>query len=170
MAAKRLNVATNDATPNHIERLRGWLLGVLLLGLLGTVTELALLSHYEQALQLVPIILIALALVTLIWHAAHHGRNSLNAVLILMLLFVGAGFAGFFAHFQGSAEFQLDLDPSMSMRDLVVKVLQAQAPPLLAPGMMIQLGLLGLIYVLSDARYRQRIPSSFGTPKTDEGQ
>jgi hypothetical protein len=158
-----------DAPGNHIERLRGWILGVLLLGLLGTVTELALLSHYEQALQLVPVVLIALALLTLIWHFVDRSRTSLNAVLILMMLFVVAGFAGFFAHFQGSAEFQLELDPSMSTQDLVVKVLQAKAPPLLAPGMMIQLGLLGLVYVLSDARYRQRIPI-FGTSKTEAGQ
>jgi hypothetical protein len=171
MEAKRPDLITTHMVPaNHIERLRGWLLGVLLLGLLGTGTELALLSHYEQPLQLVPVVLMVLALATLVWHAADRGRISLNAMLILMILFVLAGFAGFFAHFQGSAEFQLELDPSMSRRDLVVKVLQAKAPPLLAPGMMIQLGLLGLAYVLSDARYRQRIPSNFGTPKMEERQ
>jgi hypothetical protein len=35
------------------------------------------------------------------------------------------------------------------------KVLHAKAPPLLAPGMMMQLGLLGLAYVFSDKRYRR---------------
>jgi hypothetical protein len=71
-----------------------------------------------------------------------------------MTLFVLAGFIGFIAHFYGSAEFQLDLDRSMSIRDLLVKVLRAKAPPLLAPGMMMQLGLLGLAYVFSDVHYR----------------
>jgi hypothetical protein len=38
---------------------------------------------------------------------------------------------------------------------LVEKVLRAKAPPLLAPGMMLQLGLLGLAYVFSDSRFRK---------------
>jgi hypothetical protein len=59
-----------------------------------------------------------------------------------------AGFAGAAAHFIGSAEFQLERDRSMSTWDLVVKVMRAKAPPVLAPGMMLQLGLLGLAYVL----------------------
>ena len=49
--------------------LRLWILVVLVLGLLGTVTELVLLSHYEQPAQLVPVVLIVLALVVLVWHA-----------------------------------------------------------------------------------------------------
>jgi hypothetical protein len=162
MEAKRPEISADQ-----VERLRGWILGILLLGLLGTVTELALLSHYEQPLQLVPVVLIALALVTLTWHAVQRGRTSLNAVLVVMILFVLAGFVGFIAHFRGSAEFQLDLDPSMSTWDLLVKVLQAKAPPLLAPGMMIQLGLLGLAYVLSDSRYRAGILSGFGAIKKE---
>jgi hypothetical protein len=43
----------------------------------------------------------------------------------------------------------------MSTAELIEKVLRAKAPPLLAPGMMLQLGLLGLAYVFSDSRYRK---------------
>jgi hypothetical protein len=135
--------------------LRLWILGVLVLGLLGTITELILLSHYEQPVQLVPVVLIALALIVLAWHAKARNAASLRVLLGLMVLFVLAGFAGFVAHFHGSAEFQLDLEPSISTWDLLIKVLQAKAPPLLAPGMMMQLGLLGLAYVFSDSRYRR---------------
>jgi hypothetical protein len=80
---------------------------------------------------------------------------SLRALQIVMALFVLAGFIGVGAHFQGSAEFQLELDPSIGTWDLVQKILHAQAPPLLAPGMMLQLGLIGLAYVFSDSRYRR---------------
>ena len=59
------------------------------------------------------------------------------------------------AHFQGSAEFQRELNPSIGFSDLLDKILHAQAPPLLAPGMMLQLGLIGLAYVFSDDRYRK---------------
>jgi hypothetical protein len=76
-------------------------------------------------------------------------------LMFLMVLFVLAGFAGFAAHFYGSAEFQLELEPSLSTWELLEKVMRAKAPPLLAPGMMMQLGLLGLAYVFSDQRYRR---------------
>jgi hypothetical protein len=135
--------------------LRLWILVVLVLGLLGTVTELVLLSHYEQPVQLVPVVLIVLALIVLIWHAIGRSAASLRVLSGLMVLFVLASFAGFAAHFYGSAEFQLDLEPSLSTWELVEKVMRAKAPPLLAPGMMMQLGLLGLAYIYSDSRYRR---------------
>jgi hypothetical protein len=135
--------------------LRLWILGVLVLGLLGTVVELVLLSHYEQPMQLVPVVLLVLALVVLAWHVTGHSAASLRVLMVLMILFVLAGFAGFAAHFYGSAEFQLELEPSLSTWELFEKVMRSKAPPLLAPGMMMQLGLLGLAYVFSDKRYRR---------------
>jgi hypothetical protein len=153
---------------DHVEVLRLWILGVPLLGLLGTVTELVLLSHYEQPLQLVPVVLIALAIVALVWQWLRRDTMSLNVILVLMALFVVAGFLGVIAHFEGSAEFQRDLDPSMSTWELLVKVFRAKAPPLLAPGMMLQLGLLGLAYGLSDTRYRERAKRMFGFARVKE--
>jgi hypothetical protein len=147
---------------DQVEVLRKWILGVLVLGLLGTVVELILLEHYEQALQLVPLVLIALAIAALVWHLTRGDAASLNALLAVMALFVLASFLGVIAHFHGSAEFQLDLDPSMSTWELVEKVMHAKAPPLLAPGMMMQLGLLGLAYGLSDIRYLARALRTFG--------
>ena len=141
-----------DAGSARIGVLRRWILGVLMLGLLGTVIELILLEHYEQPLQFVPLVLIGLAFVTLAWNTLQDSAASRRTLVIVMILFVLAGFAGAAAHFIGSAEFQLELDPSMSTWDLVVKVMRAKAPPVLAPGMMMQLGLLGLAYVLSDFR------------------
>jgi len=146
---------------DHVEVLRLWILGVLLLGLLGTVTELVLLEHYEQPLQFVPLVLIALAIIALVWHWLRRDTASLNFILVVMALFVLAGFVGVIAHFEGSAEFQRELDPSMSTWELLQKVFRAKAPPLLAPGMMLQLGLLGLAYGLSDIRYRERAKRLF---------
>ncbi len=145
----------SKGSADTVGMLRLWILGVLVLGLLGTVTELVLLSHYEQVTQLIPVVLLVLALVVLAWHVMGHGTASLRILFGLMVLFVLAGFAGFVAHFHGSAEFQLELEPSISTWDLIEKVLRAKAPPLLAPGMMMQLGLLGLAYVHSDSRYRR---------------
>ena len=137
-----------------VERLRLWVLGVLVLGLIGTVTELILLEHYEQALQFVPLVLIVLAVVVVAWHMLQPGTASLRALQIVMALFVLAGFAGSLAHFNGSAEYQLELNPDMSNWELLEKILHAKAPPLLAPGMMLWMGLLGLAYAYTDIRYR----------------
>ena len=137
-----------------VERLRLWVLGVLWLGLIGTVTELILLEHYEQALQFVPLVLIVLAVVVLAWHMLQPGTGSLRALQIVMVLFALAGFAGMAAHFNGSAEYQLELNPDMSNWELLDKILHAHAPPLLAPGMMLWMGLLGLAYAYTDIRYR----------------
>jgi hypothetical protein len=111
-------------------------------GFAGTVTELVLLEHYEQVLQLVPLVLIVAAVAAIAWQAMRNDAASLRGLEIIMVLFVLAGFAGVAAHFRGSAEFQLDLNPSMSAWELVDKVMRAKAPPLLAPGMMLQMGLL----------------------------
>lgn len=140
---------------DRITLLRGWILGILLLGLLGTVTELVLLEHYEQPLQLVPLVLIAAAVAATAWEFRRHDMASRRTMQIVMALFVLAGFAGFVAHFHGSAEYQLELNPDMGNWELLGKILRAKAPPLLAPGMMLQLGLLGLAYVFSDVRFRR---------------
>ena len=143
------------AGTRRIELLRRWILIILVLGLLGTVTELMLLEHYEQPLQFVPLALIVAALGVLWWEVRRHDLASRRATQIVMALFVLAGFVGFAAHFQGSAEYQLELNPDMSNWELLEKILRAKTPPLLAPGMMLQLGLLGLAYVFSDSRFRR---------------
>jgi hypothetical protein len=143
--------------------LRGWILAVLVLALAGTATELVLLEHYEQGLQLVPLVLIAAACIAIVWRATRMDVASLRAMEVIMILFVVAGFAGVVAHFHGSAEFQLELDPAMDIRQLVEKVMRAKAPPLLAPGMMLQMGLLGLGYVYTDASNRARLARWLGS-------
>ena len=155
MGAQRPQADADKVWSARLELLRRWILGVLVLGLLGTATELVLLEHYEQPLQFVPLVLIVAAIAVLFWEFRRRDAASRRAVQIVMALFVLAGFVGFVAHFHGSAEYQLELNPDMSNWELLEKVLRAKAPPLLAPGMMLQLGLLGLAYVFSDSRYRR---------------
>lgn len=152
----------------RIKRLRGWLLAVLTIGLIGTVVELLLLEHYEEPLQFVPLILIVAALSIIAWHFTNPGSPSLRALQVLMGLFVLAGFAGMAAHFVGSAGYQLELDPDLDKWTLIEKVMRAKAPPVLAPGMMLQLGLLGLAYVYSDGRLRIGAPNAFGLKSDKE--
>jgi hypothetical protein len=138
-----------------LERLRLWIVGIIVLGLIGTMTELILLEHDEKALQFVPLVLMVLGAVTLAWYAAAKSTASLRAMQLVMGLFVVSGFAGMAAHFNGSMEYQLELNPDLGMAELLDKIIHAKAPPLLAPGMMIQMGLLGLAYAYTDLRYRR---------------
>ena len=50
-------------------------------------------------------------------------------------------------HFQVNIEFQLEMDPALSRHwRSFQKAILAKTPPALAPGAMIQLGLIGLAY------------------------
>ena len=150
--------------------LRVFILGVLVLGLLGTITELVLLEHYEELLQFVPLVIIVASISTIAWHVTRPCEASLMMLQIVMALSVLAGLLGMLAHFHGSAEYQLELNPDVSTWELLEKILRAKAPPLLAPGMMIQLGLLGLAYAYSDFRYREfllRVLGRLGVAMTE---
>ena len=115
-------------------------------GLVGTAVELLLLGHYENPWQLVPLALVAAGLAVLAWDASRQTPASTRSVRIVMVLFVLSGGVGVLLHYRGNLEFQLEIDASQSRWDLFRKVMQAKAPPALAPGIMTQLGLLGLIY------------------------
>jgi hypothetical protein len=131
---------------NTLSLIRRWLLAVLGLGLVGTGAELVLLEHYETAVQWVPLGFIALALAVLIWHSIKGNALSIRVLQATMLLFLIGGVAGVGFHLRGAAEFQLEIDPSQSRWNIFKKVMRAKAPPVLAPGIMVQLGLVGLVY------------------------
>jgi hypothetical protein len=143
-----------DRSGERVEWLRRWMLWVLVLGLVGTETELILLEHYDDPWQFVPLILVALGFVVLIWHARGGNAATLRMLKIIMGLFLIAGFVGLALHFRGAVKFQLELDPTIGTWEMVKKVMRVKAPPVLAPGVMLQLGLIGLAYAYSDSRER----------------
>lgn len=127
------------------------LLGILVLGLLGTATELILLQHYEDWKQLVPLALIGLALVSVVWHAIAPGATNVRVLQALMTLFVFAGPVGMALHYGANSEFEREMDPSLAGYRLFTESLSG-ATPLLAPGTMVQLGLIGLVYTYRHPR------------------
>jgi hypothetical protein len=131
---------------NTLSVIRRWLLAVLGLGLVGTAAELVLLEHYETAVQWVPLISIALALAVLVWHRVKGDALSIRALQATMLLFLVAGMVGTGFHLLGAAEFQTEIDPSQSRWEIFKKAMRSKAPPVLAHGLMVQLGLVGLAY------------------------
>jgi hypothetical protein len=125
--------------------MRLMVLVIFLLGLLGTGLELFFLDHTRGFNQLIPIVLMVMSLLVLAWHGLERKSASLRAFQITMLMLVLAGVAGTGLHYKANEEFELEGDPEMSGMELLSKVLTGAAPTL-APGAMIQLGLLGLVY------------------------
>lgn len=142
-----LTAMTRTRQPRTItSTLRAFLLAVLLLGMAGTAAELLLIGHFEDAWQWTPLLLFALCVVTLAWYGASRSAASLRALQAVMLLFIVSGGIGFWLHMQAKIEFQLEVNPSLAGMALYRKALESVSPPALAPGMMIQLGLLGLAF------------------------
>ena len=127
------------------------LLAILVLGLLGTAVELILLQHYGDWMQVVPLALIVLTLVAVLWHILVPSAPNVRVLQALMVLFVVAGPIGMGLHYDANAEFEHEMDPSLSGARLFSESLSG-ATPLLAPGTMVQLGLIGLVYTYRHPR------------------
>jgi hypothetical protein len=128
------------------------LLGVLVLGLIGTGAELVLLGHDESLIQWIPLVLIVVGLGVTTWHLTAESRSSLLAMRVTMIAFIVGGALGVVLHLAGSVQFQRELDPSVEGFTLFMKAMQSKAPPALAPGTMTYMGLFGLVctYLLAN--------------------
>jgi hypothetical protein len=123
----------------------------------GTLAELLLLEHFEDAWQWAPIALLAAALLTMGWHALERGPVSLNVLRVLMVLCVASGLVGVLLHYRGNVEFELEMYPDLSGWKLFKDAMMG-ATPALAPGAMLQIGLIGLAWTFRHPAF---------TPQTD---
>jgi hypothetical protein len=124
--------------------LRRLLLGILLFGLVGTATELVLMRHNEDAWQMIPLVVIAVAiLASVVMFATRARALAIQLFRAAMLLLMLSGATGAVLHYRANMEFKLEMDPSLSGLALFWSVIRAKAPPALAPGNMALLGLLG---------------------------
>ena len=122
--------------------------GILLIFVLGTVglgTELLLLDHFEEWRQQVPLVLLALGLILLAVRLLYRGAIILRLFRWTMLTFVLGGMVGLWFHLSSNMEFELEMHPTLSGLELLFKALSG-AMPALAPGALVQLGLIGFLY------------------------
>jgi len=117
---------------------------ILAFGLVGTGSELLLLQHHETATQFIPLVLLGMGLAAAAWNLSSSRTASTTFMRVTMVGFIAAGILGILLHYRGSVEFQKEIDPSISGLALFSKAIHAKAPPALAPGAMIWLGMLGL--------------------------
>ncbi len=137
--------ASRTEEPQTLARIRRLLLVALGGGAIGTSAELLLLGHFESALQWLPLAALALAAGVLAWHAVRPRRASVRALQVAMVLLMACGAVGMGLHYDGNAEFELEMYPSMVGVELIQKTLTG-ATPVLAPGSMALLGLIGLAH------------------------
>jgi len=139
-----------------MERMRMMVFAVLLLGMAGTLAELLLTSHTEDAWQWAPVALLAAAMPAAALAALRPSPWAVALTRVLMVLFIAAGALGTWFHYESNAEFAVELAPDLSGFALVSAALTRPTPPPLAPGTMIMLGLLGLIacHGIQDAAHR----------------
>ena len=126
--------------------LRRIVLALVALGTAGTITELLLIGHFEDANQLIPLVVAGVGLLVVLWVAAAPSELSLRTLQFIMLVYAGAGIIGVALHYQASVKLLLERDPSLAGYALFTQAVRAAAPPALAPGVLVQLGLLGLAH------------------------
>ncbi len=143
-----------------LDVVRRVLLVILLIGLVGTTTELLLLKHDEGFAQFIPLVLIGVAFVAIAWHELHRVTASLRLFQITMVLFIASGILGMYLHYRANVQFQREVDPAIAGRELLIKALTAKTPPALAPGSMSQLGLIGLAYAYRYPVRRRNDPNT----------
>lgn len=129
-----------------VRELRRFLLVILVLAMTGTFADLLLMDHYADRWQLIPLVLLALAALTLLWHALDRRVAAVRAFQVIMSLFIVGGVAGLILHYQTSAAFHAEGDSTIQGWRMVWMVLRSKVPPTLAPAVMLQMGLIGLAY------------------------
>jgi len=125
-------------------QLRTLLGAVLALGTVGVGVELLLLGHYEEWQQWLPLAALPVGLLSVGGVLVARSAFALKIHLIVMSGFVLVGTLGVFFHYQGNAEFELEMVPEMAGTELLTESLTG-AFPVLAPGSMVLLGLIGLV-------------------------
>lgn len=126
------------------DRLRRLLLGVFVLGLLGTSVELLLLEHFETWQQWLPLALLGLGLLVAVRVGTSPGRLSLAGLRVVAIAFILSGFLGIYFHMKSNFEFERELNSSVHGLRLMAEAATG-ALPALAPGAMALLGLIGIV-------------------------
>jgi hypothetical protein len=142
------------STDAMLVAVRRVLLLILLLAMAGISVELLLAEHFADVWQLIPLCLLALGLLIVAWHARVPSPSSARALRALMILFVLSGLLGVFLHYRGNAEFELEQNPRATRWALFRDAMMG-ATPALAPGVMIEIGLLGLLYAFVSGTARK---------------
>lgn len=138
--------ATETVGPQRaVPRWRTLLLAVVALGAAGLLVELLLLEHWLVTAQLTPLVTLSLILAGTAMVAVRPAPRTLRAFRAVMLWAVLAGLLGIGFHLRDNLAFEREVAPDATTASAVWHAIRG-ATPLLAPGSLIQLGLVGLVF------------------------
>lgn len=143
MPSPRTQTTAGDSTTVHF--IRRLLLGTLVLASAGTLTELLLIGHIESVWQLIPVGLLTLMLLALASWLVSPRKATIRGVQTVAVTCIASGVIGLVQHYRGNRAFELEMYPDLGGWDLVWESLTG-ATPALAPGAMIQIGLVAIAY------------------------
>jgi hypothetical protein len=126
---------------------RASLLGILLFGVVGMIVELVFLKHTEGVLEILPIGLMGAALLVVIWDALRRSTASRAILMAAMVGFIVTGLAGVWVHYDANLGFERESNPGATAEEVYRKAVTG-ATPTLAPGAMVELGLVGVLFAL----------------------
>lgn len=155
-------IASNESlTTSALRRL---ILALIFVGATGMLVDLFLLEHFETVWQWIPVALLVPVIALVIVVAVRPARATMRSFQGAMAACIAVGLLGLFLHYRGNVEFELERDPSLSGFALFWETIRG-ATPALAPGAMMQLGLLGLAFTFRHPAlhhpHEGRVPDAF---------
>ena len=142
----RIGSPATEPEDRGLAAVRKLLLALVLFGSLGLLLELLLLEHYESPWQWTPLTLLSAGIVAgaVLW--ARPGRRPVLLFRWLMMAFIAASLLGMTLHYRSNAAFEREMDSTTGGLTLIWYAIRGSTPAL-APGALLQLGILGLILV-----------------------
>jgi hypothetical protein len=145
----------------QLDTVKKALTGLFVLGTAGTGVDLFLLGHYEDWTQWIPLTLLICGLGVSVWTLIAQRQRSQLWFRWTGITYAAGGLLGIFLHLKGNREFELEMYPDLGGAKLIAEALTG-ATPALAPGTMVQLGLLAIIITFIASR--REAPASSTDP------
>lgn len=139
------NRVTAPAAPDPIAPFRRLLLLLVLVGAGGLLLELLLLEHWDSRWQWTPLALLGIVLLLGASTVRRATRPLLRALRLVFALCVAAGALGVWLHMDENLAFEREMNPDVGGSAMLREAVLG-ATPLLAPGALLHLGLVGLLF------------------------
>ena len=130
-----------------MSRIRKMVLGLYFITIAGLIGELVLIEHFESNWQKLPLVFLGLGLLSGLVYLFSQNTFVRRSFQAINLMIVVVGVLGVWMHFNGNAEFELEMYPDRSGFELFWESAKG-ATPMLAPGGLSGLGFLGLIWAM----------------------
>ena len=118
-----------------LARIRQFLLIISASVFIMTVTELFFLSHWTEAIQLLPFALSGWGLIVLVLAYFNPSPMTINILRWSMVVIGLCSLIGIYEHMANNLGFQMEIQPNATTRELIMATLEG-ANPVLAPGIL----------------------------------